>query len=381
MTVSTIPPQRDLFDIPDDVCYLNTAYMSPQLDSVCAAGRESVMVKARPWNVGDEQWFGRVELAREQFARVIGATANDIALVPSASYAIGTAARNGPITPGQTIVLVADQFPSCVYPWRRRAEESGAEIATVERPGDHDWTAAILGAIDTGCAIVALPAFHWTDGGRIDLVAIGERVRAVGAQLVLDLSQSVGATPFDVAEVDPDWIAAPTYKWLMGPYSAGFLYAAPRHHDGVPLEENWIARSNSAQFSRLIDYDDQYREGARRYDVGQRSNFVLVPMVNAALEQLLSWGVEEIAETLRQTNSKIADLAEKEGFQALPADRRAPHILGLTREGGLPEDLVARFREHSVYTGIRGDSLRIAPHLHVTDRDLERFAQALRSVG
>jgi selenocysteine lyase/cysteine desulfurase len=267
-----------------------------------------------------------------------------------------------------------------VYPWRRKVEESGGEIVTIARPDDLDWTAAILERIDTHCAVVSLPAFHWTDGGRIDLVEIGKAARAVGAKLVLDLSQSVGACPIDIAEVDPDWISAPTYKWLLGPYSAGFLYVAPRNHDGLPLEENWIARSGSDDFSRLVDYQDQYREGARRYDVGERSNFVLLPMVNAGLDQVLSWGVDRIASTLQQTNTRIEEIAAEAGFRALPADLRSPHILGLTREGGLSDDLVAGFREHSVHVGIRGDALRVSPHLHVTDEDLDRFREALQRV-
>ena len=375
-----LPTQRHLFSIPDDVCYLNCSYMSPQLETVRRAGHEAVDLKSEPWRLGDEHWFGRVEGARERFARIIGATADDVALVPSASYAIGTAAHNCPVERGQTIVLVADQFPSCVYPWRRKAEESGGEIVTVARPDDFDWTGAILERIDRRCAVVALPAFHWTDGGRIDLAEIGRTVRGVGAKLVLDLSQSAGASPIDVSEIDPDWISAPTYKWLLGPYSAGFLYVAPRNHDGRPLEENWIARSGSDDFSRLVDYQDQYREGARRYDVGERSNFVLLPMVNAALDQLLTWGVDRIAATLRETNLRIEEIATEFGFEALPAEYRAPHMLGLTRKAGMSDDLIARFREHSVYVGIRGDALRVAPHLHITDADLDRLREALRGL-
>lgn len=379
--MSTIPTQRHLFKIPDEICYLNTAYMSPLLESVCLAGREAVDLKAEPWKVGEEHWFGRVEGARERFAQLIGATADDIALIPSASYGIGTAARNCPVDKGQTIVLLADQFPSCVYPWRRKAEETGCEIVTVARPSDHDWSAAILECIDARCAVVSLPAFHWTDGGRVDLVEVGRRARAVGAKLVLDLSQSAGASPFDVAKVDPDWISAPTYKWLLGPYSAGFLYAAPRNHDGIPLEENWIARRGSGDFGRLVDYQDHYREGARRFDVGERSNFALLPMVNTALDQLLSWGIDQIASTLRQTNARIEEIAAESGFLAIPSELRSPHILGLTSKDGITEDLIARFRKQSVYVGIRGESLRVAPHLHTNEGDLERFRNVLQGLS
>jgi selenocysteine lyase/cysteine desulfurase len=381
MRESQIPCQRHLFSVPDDVCYLNCAYMSPQLDAVSRAGREAVALKAQPWRLGEEHWFGRVEGARARFAQMVAATSDDVALVPSTSYGIGTAARNTPIEPGQTIVLIAEQFPSCVYPWMRRSEETGGRILTVERPADHDWTRAILDKIDERCAVIAVPGFHWADGGRIDLVQIGRDAREVGARLVLDLSQSAGAAPIDVAEVDPDWLCAPTYKWLLGPYSMGFLYVAPRNHEGLPLEENWIVRRGSDDFSRLVDYEDRYREGARRYDVGERSNFALLPMVNAALDQVLEWGVDRIAATLRATTARLEEIAAAVGFRAAPEALRAPHFLGLSRDGGLPEDLVARFRERSVYVGTRGDALRVAPHLHTSDADLDRFGEALRSLS
>jgi selenocysteine lyase/cysteine desulfurase len=377
MPVLPLPCQRARFAIPDDVCYLNTAYMSALLESVRLAGESAVGLKSRPWQVKAEHWFARVERARALFGELIGASADDIALVPSASYGIAAAAKNAPLASGQTIVVMQDQFPSAVYPWRRKAAEAGGSVVTVARPADHDWTAALLEVIDARCRVVSLPACHWSDGALIDLHAVGARARDVGAQLVLDLSQSAGAAPFDLAGIDPDWICAPAYKWLLGPYSAGFLYAAPRQQTGVPLEENWIVRAGSEDFSRLVDYVDEYREGARRFDVGERSNFILVPMLIAGLEQLLEWGVERIAETLRQTNATLAAIAERHGLRALPAELRSPHILGLEAPDGLPADLIPKLAEQSVYIGLRGNALRVAPHVHVSDADLQRFDYAL----
>ncbi len=375
-----LPSERSLFAIPDDVCYLNTAYMSPLLESVREAGERGLRAKSQPWTITQEHWFGQVERARELFARLIGASADDVALVPSASYGVGTAAANLPLERGDRVLLLEDQFPSGVYPWRSRAAECGAELVHVPRPTDLDWSRAILGAIDERCRVACLPACHWTDGGWIDLPPIAERLREVGAQLVLDLSQSLGAAPFDVTAVDPDWLCAPTYKWLLGPYSAGFLYVAPRHQQGRPLEEGWIVRSGSEDFSRLVDYVDAYREGARRFDVGERSNFVLVPMVVRALEQILEWTVDGIAMRLDDLTARIAAIAERHGLSATPRARRGPHLLGLAADRSLPEDLIPRLAERRVYIGRRGDALRVAPHLHVTVDDLDRFDEALAHV-
>src|SRR5439155_6923127 len=96
------------------------------------------------------------------------------------------------------------------------------------------------------------------------------------------------------------------YKWLLGPFGVSYLYVAEEHRGGEPVEQNWIAREGSEDFARLVDYRDEYQPGARRFDVGQRTNFELVPMAIAALEQLRSWQVTRVAATLARTTRTIA---------------------------------------------------------------------------
>jgi selenocysteine lyase/cysteine desulfurase len=373
-----IPCQRQLFSIPEDIAYLNLCYMSPLLKSVRDAGLAGVDRKSRPWNLAPVDFFTESEDTRGAFARLIGATADDIAFVPSASYGLAVAAANIELAPGARIIALREQFPSNVFVWQRLAEDRGGRFELIERPADHDWTAAVLAALDTEVAVVALPQCHWTDGGLLDLVAIGRACRAVGAQLVLDVTQSAGALPLPLAEVDPDYLIAASYKWLLGPYSSGFLYVAPRHQAGRPLEENWIARRGSEGFSRLIDYQSAYQPGARRFDVGERANFALMPMVAAALRQIETWGIADIAESLGALTDRIASLAADLGFEAAPKRLRGPHMLGLRKPGLDPDAVAASMQARQVYVSIRGDSIRVSPHLHVSEADIERFEAALR---
>ena len=303
-----IPSQRHLFDLPEDIAYLNCAYMAPLMHSVVEAGLRGVRCKARPWEIATPDFFSDPARARGLFARIVNARAEDIAIVPAASYGMAIAARNLPLGAGQTIVLLADQFPSNLYPWRAAAARAGAEIVTVDAP-DGDLTAAVLAAIDERTAIAALPHCRWTDGALLDLELIGERVRAAGGALALDLTQSAGALPIDFAKVRPAFAAAACYKWLMGPYTFGFLYVHPDHHHGEPLEYGWSPRAGSEDFTRLVDYRDEYAPGARRYDMGEMSNFHLIPMAIAALDQILAWGVENIAQTLSARTAAIAERA------------------------------------------------------------------------
>ncbi len=376
-----IANQRPLFDLPEGVVYLNTAYMSPSLHAVTQAGIAGVRLKAHPWQVEPAHFFTGAEQARALFAQLIGAQADDIAIIPAASYGLAIAARNLPLTAGQDIVLLDNQFPANVHPWVRRARESGARLVTVPQPGPDDadptWTPRILDAITARTAIVALPHCHWTDGSLIDLHAVSAGARAVGAALVLDLAQSAGALPFDVARVRPDYAVAPTYKWLLGPYSFGFAYIAPHRQDGVPLEETWIGREGSEDFAGLVDYREAYAPGARRFDMGQRAQFHLLPMAVAALERLLAWRVEAIAATLCIKTDSIAARARALGLDPGAPGTRAPHFAGIRFPNGLPEGLLDALRARHIYLSIRGTSLRVTPHLYTTDEDIDILFRTL----
>ena len=374
-----LPPQRHLFDIPPDVAYLNCAYMSPLMNAVVEAGRAGVARKARPWTIGQDDFFSEPDRARALFARLVNGRDDSVALIPAASYGIAVAAANLPVERDHEILVLAEQFPSNVYSWREVATDAGARLVTVA-DGDGPLTDRVLEHIGTHTAVAALPHCRWTDGERLDLEAIGARCREVGAALVLDVTQSAGALPLDVTRVQPDFLVAACYKWLLGPYTLGFMHVAPRWHDGRPLEHSWIARAGSEDFSALVDYRDEFEPGARRFDMGERASFHLMPMAIAALEQILQWGVDSIAETLAARTRDLAARCAGLGLSSLPESRRPGHFLGLRFPHGVPDGLLEILASRQVHVSLRGDVLRVTPHLYNTDEDVARLLDALAAV-
>jgi selenocysteine lyase/cysteine desulfurase len=372
-----IPCQRHLFDIPDGVTYLNCAYMSPLMRSVVEAGQAGVARKAQPWKISADDFFTGSEELRSLAARFFNSSPNDVAIIPSASYGLQTAALNLPIERGQRVLVLEEQFPSNIYPWRRLCRETGAEIVTVPKPADGNWTAGVLECLKDDLAIAALPNVQWSTGGLLDLERIGAACRRLGTALALDLTQSLGVYPFDVRRVQPDFAVAAAYKWLLGPYSTGVMYVAPRWHEGHPLEENWIQRDNARNFSNLY-YTDSYQQGARRYDMGEHANFGLLPATMRAMQQLLAWSVEKISESIGALTAKIIRQLEGSGLVAWPEAMRAPHYLCLRSEGSLPDGLVEALAQERVYISLRGASLRITPHVYNSQEDVERLVRILQ---
>jgi selenocysteine lyase/cysteine desulfurase len=376
--------QKPLFSLPDDEHYLNCAYMSPLSAAVEAAGVAGVARKRVPSRLIPADFFTEADRARALFARLINAPdASRVAIVPAASYGLAIAARNLPIARGQSIVVTHEQFPANVYAWRSLAAATGAEMRTVAPADDaggrgRSWNARLLEAIDARTAVVALGHVHWTDGTRFDLEAIGARARAVGAALIVDGTQSVGALPFDAAAIQPDAVVCAAYKWLMGPYSLGFAYFGPRFDHGTPLEETWIGRAGSEQFKDLVNYRDDYQPGAARYDVGERTNFALMPMAVAALEQVLEWQPERIQAYCASLTEPLMARVEALGYRVEETAFRGAHVFGLRAPAGVDVTAVGeRLRARRVHVSLRGSAIRVSPHLYNDAADIEALADAL----
>ena len=374
---------RDLFDMPSDICYLNAAYMTPLTKKQKEIGAAALGKSAQPWTMTLDDFFDPVEDVRSFSAGIMGVSAEDIAIVASASYGIATAAKNLPLTKGQGILVLEGQFPSNIYEWQKIADEIDGTLVFVQEPEDDDWTRAIEKTVaDFGGSIglFALANVHWSSGALIDLHKISALAKRVGAYFVLDLTQSLGAMPTDLSAIDPDFAVAAGYKWMFGPYGLGVMYVAPRHQQGQSLEQNWINRKNSEDFAGLVNYQPAYQAGARRFDVGERSNFILMPIFREGLRQLLDWGVDSIADRLARINDNITDSAVMAGFRPIDARLRGPHMMGIHMNGRGGE-ILDLLNSKNILVSLRGDILRISPHVWTTEQDVEHFATVLKSVG
>jgi len=372
------PGPRALFDIPNDVTYLNCASVGPQLRAVAEAGQKAIHARFAPWTLASTDWFTGAEELRRLAASLMHADVDGIALVPAVSYGIAIAAKNASVREGKSIVLLDQEFPSNVYAWRTLAAARGGRVVTVTREAGQPWAEAVERAIDDSTAVVSVPACHWTDGSLVDLERVGARAQAVGAMFVIDASQSLGAARIDVGRLQPDFLVSVGYKWQLGPYGLGYLYAAPKWREhGSPLEESWITRRDSEDFSQLVHYRDEFRPGARRFDMGEFAQFVLTPMAAAALRQILTWTVEHIHGELSRLTDHAARLATEDGWAVDPPEQRIGHMIGVRMPGGVPRALGAALSAEKIYVSVRGDAIRIAPHLYNTTADIDRLFAVL----
>ncbi|MEM6842954.1 MAG: aminotransferase class V-fold PLP-dependent enzyme [Bacteroidota bacterium] len=384
---ATIANQKGLFSLPPNVTYLNCSYMAPLLKSVEEAGIEGLRKKQLPTQYGSYEFFDEVNYVRKLFSKLVNISDYQrVAILPSVSYGMAIVAKNLHIQRGDNIVVVGEQFPSNVYPWRKLVTKVNAELRTVDAPADFErrgqnWNEILLESIDNQTRMVAVPHTHWADGTWFNLEAIRQRTRDVGALLVIDGTQSVGAMPFNSADIQPDALICAGYKWLMGPYGITLGYFSEYFDNGEPLEEGWIARHNSEDFTNLVNYQDEYQPKALRYDMGQRSNFILVPMMGKALEAVIQWQPEQIQQYCRDISASSIKTLLEAGFWIEEESQRGHHLFGVY----LPKKISLNrlkntLKQAIISVSVRGESVRVSPHLYNEERNLNYLAECLCSL-
>lgn len=378
--------QSDKFSIPDDITYLNCAYMGPTPKAAEAAGIRSLSEKSTPWKISVTDFFEPVKQVKSLFAQIINLDDPErVAIIPSVSHGVASVVKNIHPKPGQNIVMLEEQFPSNFYSWKRLADESGAEIRIVGAPGTlnrrgEKWNDELLQNIDNQTIAVTLPHVHWADGTLFDLAAIRQRSREVGALMILDGTQSVGALPFDVAELQPDAVICGAYKWLMGPYTSGLAYFGEAFDGGVPIEENWINRLGSENFQQLVNYQPLYKPGANRYGMGQSSQFIASAMLNVTMKMILDWGIENIQNYCGNIAQPSIDKLSDLGTWVEDADWRGKHLFGLRLPEGVElEKLKSMANAENIFVSFRGNAVRVAPQVYNEEKDLEKLVGVIRS--
>jgi selenocysteine lyase/cysteine desulfurase len=376
-----LPSQRDLFEMPRHICYLNSASYSPLPLKTQEAGRAAVGRKGTPWTLDAGFANTQHERARAAAARLINAGPADVALIASVGYGVATAAKVVTIPRGARIIVLENDHSSPVLEWQTRAEAQGFVIETVRQPDDGDWTSAVLATIERSGAppvgLASISSVHWSDGGLIDVEAIAAALRRQGAMFLIDATQSAGVLAMDVARLDPDFVIFPTYKWLLGPYGRAFVYVAKRHQGGIPLEQTSFGRRDVRAENEVYLADLRYVADARRFDMGERDHFISMEMAAIGMEMMAEWGTAAVSQRLAMLTERIADGLHGIGVSMLERRVRAPHILSLNFKDGMTKSLVDGLGADGIYVAPRLGRMRISPHVYNDEADCDRFVAAL----
>lgn len=232
---------RALFPGLRETMYFNTSTMAVG-SSPARAAYEGALAR---WSTGRFDWMEAeraAEAARADFAELIGAGVDQIAIVPAVSTAAGIIAANlSPAKPGENVVVASNEFSSNFFPWLL-LRERGYHVRTVTSPDGGLPVELFDQAADGGTRLIAVSAVHSSNGFRTDLSAVSRVAARSGAWFFVDAAQGAGAIPIDVEREGINFLAAASYKYLLSSRGMGYLYVRRQLLDRIrPIGPGWKA--------------------------------------------------------------------------------------------------------------------------------------------
>jgi selenocysteine lyase/cysteine desulfurase len=363
---------RGLFPVTDRFAYLNTAAVAPLSTRARDAMGELIGDQCAKGAIGYDGWFRRYDACREAAARLLSATADEIALVANTSAGLTTVAHGLRARPGDNVVVPAAEFPANVYPWM---SVPGVEVRRAPKRGGRLLAEDVAALVDGRTRAVSVSFVDWLTGHRPDLRAIGEAAHAQGALFVVDAIQGLGALALDAPGLGIDALAADGHKWLCGPEGAAILYVRREARERIaPTAVSWLSVRHPTRF---LEYDLAPAPCARRYE-GGTPNTAGIFGLHAAIELILETGAARIEAHVLRLARRVREGARERGLGVAcdaDADAECSGIVGL-RVRDAPA-LAASLDGRGVIVAAREGLLRVATHFFNDEGDVGRLLEAL----
>lgn len=365
----------------EDATYLNAAGQGPLPKVSLRAAQQAVEWKKFPHLIPDENYFGLPNRVRASLAKLIGGKPDEIALTAGASGGLAAIAMGLDWQPDDEVLLAQGDFPIHFTTFLPLARTGKLRVKIVKPRGRFLAAADFIEKISPRTRLISASLVRFDNGARLDAARLGEACRQTGALLMLDAAQCAGAMPIDVTALGADFLTSSGYKWLLGPYGTGFLWARADRIAQMPERPfYWMAAVGAEKFDSLASSDFRLAPGARRWDAPETASFFNLSALDASLEFLLRVGVDTVWQHCRRLISEMIErLPLDRCVLASPADpaERGPYACVAARKREETPLLFQRLQEAGIIVSLREGALRVSPHLYNSERDIDRLLTVL----
>ena len=361
--------------------YLNTASFGPMPESTRQVVERFNRMRGSPGELTDDVFVNLSSDARVAAARFVGCDAAEIALISSTSFGLTTVAHSLGLTPGDAVIVSHGEFPANVYPWLM-LERRGVDTRLVElKNGLPDIDKLLDLATEQRVKVLAISLVQSHTGYRCDLDRITEHCHANDVTVVLDAIQGLGCFPFRVRDSGVDVLVTGAQKWLMSPWSAGFMYVKRELFDSLePSLTSWLGYRNVLESSgSLLEYDTELADDARRYEMGTLPYQDLAGMIES-LSLIERIGTDVIQANARTLRAPVENLDGAVLEVVSPTDAAHDSSIVSVRTSNVDRSYQA-LNERGVVCSKREGLIRLAPHIHSTIEEMELVAETLKSVS
>jgi selenocysteine lyase/cysteine desulfurase len=360
-----------------DTIYLNNASIGPLPERTRLELERFNRRRAAPHLLPDRELFAMLAETRRKVARLVGATAEEIALAVNTGFGLSMAARALPLRPGEVVLVSDREFPANVYPWMRLADRGVTmELVPTTPEGWPDEERLLERLRDPRVRVLAVSLVQFSSGYSTDLDRLSAATRETGAFLVVDAIQGVGHVPLDLSRTRVDVLACGGQKWLLSPWGSGFVYVRRELIGSLdPAITGWLAFEGTDDLSRLTRYDDTLRSDARRFEL-MTLPYQDFAGLNTSLDLLLSLGVERIRDHIRSVHQPVLAWADRSGARVVsPGGAHASAILCIAPDA--VREVHRRLKAARIVCSLREGAIRLSPHCYNTVDEMERVAHAL----
>jgi selenocysteine lyase/cysteine desulfurase len=361
--------------------YLDCAYQGPFPRVTVECIQRAIELKCHPERLAAAEYFDLPNRVRARIATLVGADPAEVALTNSATQGIGVIAAGLSLRPGDEIVVASSNFPSNLFTWLH-LRRLGMVVHVLKAVDGAVSVEQVAAALTPRTRVLALDWVGYSSGVRIDLIAMGERVRRQGGIFVVDGTQGVGALELHLHALPVDVMAVAAYKWLLGPYGTGFVYLARAllNRLNVPVV-NWFTVEGAEDFDALPTDHFTLPQEARVFDVPETGNFLNLYALEASLEFVERAGVKTVAEHCGRLLNRLAEGLRRRGYR-LSAAAQPEHrstILGFKAESlEATTKLHQKLRANDVAVSLRHGMIRVSPYLYNDDADIDRLLEIAR---
>lgn len=377
---------RDRMPITAKWAYFDHAAVAPLSGPAVEATQAWIAQASQEGDTVWPQWAKRLEQVRRTAAGMIGASADEIALVTNTTAGINLVAEGLDWREGDNVVIPAGCFPSNVYPWMQQADR-GVEVRCVPTDNGRIDLDTFRALCDERTRVVSVSWVDYKSGYRQPLDAIADIAHSTGANdgagtyFFLDAIQGLGVYPLDLAQTPIDFLAADGHKWMLGPEGAGVAYVRAEHLDKLRARGvGWGSVPMNQGFDTI---ELNLKPAASRYEGGS-ANMVGQIAFGASLDLLTEEPTERIAASILDLTDYLCDRLPESGARVASVRAVEPNghdprsgIVSVETPGSDPTAVRARLMEAGVVTMVRGGRLRMSPHAYTSYDEADRLVDAL----
>ena len=387
-TSATLAPaatdwRKEFFEF-EDAAYLNLAGQAPIPRVSSRALDRARDWKKLPHTLPEDAFFGLPNRVRELTAQLIGGRPEEVAVTSGATAGLQVVASGLQWKPTDEVLMIRGEFPAHPTTWVPLADAGRLRVRWLAPRDRFITTEEIVSAITPQTKLISVSHVRFDDGVRIDPRPIADAVHKAGGYLLLDVSQSCGAVPFNVVESGADFLVCAGYKWLLSPFGTGFFWMRRELIDRMaPGPFYWMAIDGADRFHSLTGEGVKHvpvAAHARRWDVPETSSFFNLAAMETSLEFVVRTGPQAVWQhNLALIEHMIARLPVDRCVLSSPreAERRGPYACVRARQSERTKELYERLRAAKIFVSLREGSLRVSPYLYNTEADIDRLTATL----